>query len=233
MTEPKSTVVVKTEISNAPRFDMSRPLTGVRFGRRTIIDQRLIDESKPIRKANISVLCRCDCGKESWINLMRIRGNKRLQCRHCVNLKHGETCRGEVNLWKGEKRNHTITYRKWHSMMARVTHFETYKKLGVCDRWKEYLNFKADMGECPDNRLQLDRIDNQKGYFPGNCRWVTSKQNLDNRRTLKIITCGSLSMCIAEWARYLNVPRHIVYKRIKKSISMPDILKEFGYSVPE
>ncbi len=49
-----------------------------------------------------------------------------------------------------------------------------------CPSWGRFENFLADMGECPDG-LELDRIDNDKGYFKENCRWVTHKENCNNR----------------------------------------------------
>ena len=52
----------------------------------------------------------------------------------------------------------------------------------VCDRWKEsYRAFVEDMGEAPEG-LWIDRIDNEKGYEPGNCRWVTPKKSAKNRK---------------------------------------------------
>lgn len=51
----------------------------------------------------------------------------------------------------------------------------------VCKRWKKFQMFSSDLGVSPPG-LYLDRINNNKGYKPSNCRWITSKKSAANRR---------------------------------------------------
>lgn len=71
--------------------------------------------------------------------------------------------------------------------------------IAVCDRWVSYHTFLADMGQRPED-MSLDRIDNEKGYSPNNCRWATKKMQANNCRTNRIIDLGhhSVNLCEAE-----------------------------------
>ena len=83
----------------------------------------------------------------------------------------------------------TPTYRAWEAMKRRCLDprdvaWHNYGGPGitVCLLWLDFENFFADMGEKPDG-LTLDRIDNNRNYEPGNCRWATPSQQAQNRRT--------------------------------------------------
>ena len=86
------------------------------------------------------------------------------------------------------------------------THYKNYgsKGITVCDRWKDYDNFLKDMGEKPTGKT-LDRIKNEKGYSPDNCRWATALIQSRNRRFVRPLTCFGRTQLLTDWAKELGL----------------------------
>lgn len=74
-----------------------------------------------------------------------------------------------------------------------------YRKITICRRWKHFKNFLADMGERPDG-MSLDRINNEKGYSPSNCRWATPAQQRRNQTRNAPISAFGESKLMEDWA---------------------------------
>jgi hypothetical protein len=87
---------------------------------------------------------------------------------------------------------------------SNANEFEHYGGRGitVCDRWKtSFENFFSDMGERPSRKHSLERIDNEKGYEPGNCRWATKREQLNNKRNNNRVTYRGAQMTMANAVR--------------------------------
>lgn len=152
-------------------------LTNQRFGRWIVLYRGTND-----RDGHIRWVCRCDCGVEKKVTRGSLRNGRSTGCNKCskTNFKHGYS--------------RSPTYKVWDSMIQRCYNIENShhgdyggRGITVCEEWKvDFSNFIKDMGEKPKN-LTLDRIDNNKGYFKENCRWVTMKvQNRNRRDSVKI-----------------------------------------------
>lgn len=93
----------------------------------------------------------------------------------------------------------------------------------VCDRWLEsFENFLADMGERPEG-FDLDRINNEGHYDPGNCRWISHKQNARNRSNNRLLTYQGITRTLAEWAEVTGLGVAL-QGRIRNGWSVEDAL---------
>jgi len=117
----------------------------------------------------------------------------------------------------------TPVYQAWVNMRMRCSNrnrpdFSQYGGRGitVCDRWKNsFANFLNDMGERPEG-MSLDRIDNELGYSPENCRWATKDQQMQNTRATRLIEFGGLRMGMTAWARRLGINKESLRIRLQR-----------------
>jgi len=111
-------------------------------------------------------------------------------------------------------RHGSLTYQRWKSMRQRAAkQHGPYATVECCARWASFDAFLADMGECPDGHT-LDRIDNQRGYEPGNCRWATMADQNANRSSVVMLTHAGACMSVADWARDLGISANTIRQRL-------------------
>ena len=118
-------------------------------------------------------LCRCDCGNEVETSGIGLRRGTTRSC-GCLHITHGMTLSPE--------------YRVWSSMHQRCTNpkhirYANYggRGISVCERWNKFEMFFSDMGRRPAG-LTLERVNNDEGYNPANCKWATLSEQNRNRR---------------------------------------------------
>lgn len=196
---------------------------GDRYGRLTIISEA------PNLNQYRKFFVECDCGTGKVVPLASMRSGKTKSC-GCLNrenqpmntLKHGHGSRV-----KGA----SVTYITWASMLARCRNPKdrSYRHYGgrgitVCERWYVFENFLQDMGERPAG-LSIDRIDNDKGYSPENCRWANAFQQVNNRRNTKRFTYKGKTQGLSEWAREIGIDRKTLESRIKSGIELPELFE--------
>jgi len=95
----------------------------------------------------------------------------------------------------------------------------------VCERWHQFENFLADMGECPKG-MEIDRIDNDGNYEPGNCRWVTRVVNQSNRRVSINVTFNGVTQTLKQWSDQLGISYQNLRYRIQGGWSTEEAFKK-------
>jgi hypothetical protein len=87
--------------------------------------------------------------------------------------------------------------------------------IAMCERWRSFENFLADMGERPAG-TSLDRIDNDRGYEPSNCRWATRKEQVGNQRRSNRVTYRGKEYCLQHLSDQLGINPMTLLHRIKR-----------------
>jgi len=133
-------------------------------------------------------------------------------CNHCKIITHGES--------KTVSGTKTREWVAWQAMITRCAAYSPDAKdyiergIAVCDEWKGpggYERFLDHVGRKPTLKHSLDRIDNSKGYVPGNVRWATWSEQHRNRRSNRMVEIDEESLCVIEWAERSGIdPRTIV-----------------------
>lgn len=188
-------------------------LTGQRFGRLVVIERCGRDY-----RGFIFWRCRCDCGGEKLVITSYLRYGQTRSC-GCLrreqlvarNYRHGHAKRGQISR----------VYYIWQQIILRCTELthKNYHQYGgrgikVCKRWRAFKKFLKDMGEPPPG-AQIDRIDNDGDYEPGNCRWTTSSENCRNKRNNHLLTFNGKIQCVEAWGKEVGVAAGTILSRLR------------------
>ena len=185
-------------------------LTGKKFGRLTVIE-RAENKGK-----SVMWVCKCECKNITIVRPENLRSGRTQSC-GCLhseqlsnrNIKHGKS--------------NTRLYTIWESMKSRCLYksharFKDYGGRGitVCNEWIHDFQTFYDwsMANGYAENLTIDRINNDKGYSPDNCRWVTIKEQENNKRSNHKITYKGETHNIKEWADILEINHRVIRKRI-------------------
>ncbi len=168
--------------------------------------------------------CRCICGKIKIVNGRFLRNGRSKSCgckRRIIRGDHFMSQSPEYGVWAQMKKRcynpNAINYKDYGG-----------RGIKVCKRWlHSFPNFFADLGKRPSPTHSLDRINNNRGYSPPNCRWTkTAQQNRNQRKTRRLVFRGK-KYCAYEFARYLGVHGSTVLRYLNKSWSGNQIYQHF------
>lgn len=178
-----------------PERSVERHL-GQRFGRLVVqgIVQRI--------GCNVRVRSLCDCGASHVAllgnivaGLTRSCGCLRVEAAH-DRITHGGSNSPEYHIWAGMRQRCGDPGNPG---------FADYGGRGitVCERWQSFENFIADMGARPSPKHSIDRVNNDAGYSPENCRWATKSEQMRNtRRTVFIVMDGARVPAISVYEKH-------------------------------
>lgn len=195
---------------------------GRRFGRLVV---ESVSRERRGKRDMIMAHCRCDCGTVKdvfWEGLTRghVKScgclNRELAAERIRRLttKHGGYNTRLYRIFKGMKDR---CYRQ------RNIHFANYggRGIAVCPEWRgDFAAFREwAMSHGYDETKSIDRIDNDRGYSPDNCRWADTKTQNNNLRTNRRITVGEQTHTMAEWSRLTGVGKSTIHRRLEKGWS--------------
>ena len=200
-------------------------LTGQRFGK-LIVVRESADRPSDNR---IHWECVCDCGKTTTVMGKLLRNGKTRSC-GCLSIelrtKHGHA---HDDASSREYRIYYAMLQRCHNPKSTV--FQRYGGRGitVCDRWRDgFTNFLQDMGPCPENGT-IDRIDNERGYDPQNCRWASYAEQSRNKPSRNVnLTMNGETMCLMDWSRRYGIHYNTLRQRVRKLGSL-ELALAFGH----
>lgn len=187
---------------------------GTRFARLVVI------ESMPPKdlghKREFYVKCLCDCGNTIVTLERSVRHGATRSC-GCLDL--------ELKIKRSTKHgmHNSKEYGVWEEIIQRCTNpmnsaWKNYggRGIAVCDAWRSFERFNADMGPRPPGRYTIERIDNSKGYSPDNCKWATEAEQKRNTRRNVVSTLFGYTGCLIDICAKFGLRYQMTAKRLKR-----------------
>ena len=162
-------------------------------------------------------ICECSCGDISKYTGTRVKNGYVTDCITCSrsrcaekNKTHGMRYSAEYKIWSGIKQRCTN---------PKSSDYKRYGGNGILlfKEWeKSFEAFFSYIGTRPNDEYSIDRIDNSKGYLPGNIRWATKKEQARNKNISVYITDGISTMHINDVAQKIGISRGAAHLRLKR-----------------
>ncbi len=200
-------------------------LTEKRFGRLIVI------AFAGMAKYGVRWTCNCDCGKTIEVYAAALNAGRAQSC-GCYRYDRARS----VNTTHGHFRGATKSpeFEAYCGMIRRCSRpsnvAHNYRDRGICvaTEWigkGGFERFLAHVGLKPTPKHSIDRIDNDKGYEPGNVRWATQKQQCRNKRTNRLETIDGVTRCVSEWAEIHGIDRSQLRYQLGRGVSITEAIE--------
>jgi len=194
-------------------------LVNLKYGRLTVVSEVKVNVGKRNR---MFFECVCDCGNKVRIRKDCVQSGGSLSC-GCLKKEQDKKNLGNHS----HKKSHTRLYKIWLGMKARCNNpnVDSYTRYGgrgikVLGDWNDDFNSfeKWALENGYEEHLTIDRIDNEKGYCPENCRWLTNKEQCNNRRNTNKINFKGEEKSLMQIHEMTGVSYDILKRRYKRGI---------------
>lgn len=203
-----------------------KDITGQKFGKLKVVSFAYTKKGNG-RNYHSFYNCVCECGNACVVEGAKLRNG---HTQSCGCYRHER----QVEANTKHKGRYTKLYVVWCNMKGRCYNpkyqrFNTYGARGitVCEEWKNdfgtFQKWAEKNGYNPESKrgeCTLDRIDNNKGYSPDNCRWVTNQIQANNKSTNIFITYKGKTKTLAEWSKEIGIKPDTIKNRIKNGWSI-------------
>lgn len=208
---------------------------GARFGALVVTSEPYVPD--PSRSKNLYVECVCDCGTADRARATLLVSGGKTACRQCSWRKartiHGDTESVEHVTWinvlarAGYRTDGTRLKRKSKSASAQLLKKRYHERgIDVDPRWFDYATFLSDMGRRPADKWSIERTDNNRGYWPDNCKWATRSEQAGNRSTSILVPFRGKTQCLTAWARELGISYNTLITRYRRGDRDAYLLRE-------
>ena len=196
----------------------AKDLTDHRFGK-----LRVISRTDNDKHGNAMWRCLCECGNEAVVRGANLNSGQVQSC-GCFMGKHVSHCDSTTRL-----------YKIWYGIIRRTedSKRKEYKDYGgrgikMCAEWRESYEVFRDWAQQNgyEDNLSIDRIDNDGGYSPLNCRWTDKYKQANNRANSCVLSFDGVSKTTSEWSHELGVPYSRLKKRVRLGWSAERVLSE-------
>lgn len=194
---------------------MKKDLTGMRFGRLVVLREAGRQRRRVLWE------CLCDCGNYCNVISTNLTTGNTLSC-GCIANKYSYTQSHKTRLysiWRGIKQR---------CLNPNSPEYHRYGGRGItiCKEWEnDFGAFKrwASANGYQDN-LTIDRINNNQGYTPDNCRWSTKLEQSNNMERNILWTYKGETKTITEWSKCVGIKRHTLYLRYRNGWTIEKML---------